>query len=274
MTMGLISLTTDFGTRDEYVGVMKAVIWGIAPRVRIVDLSHQVAPQDIQGAAFLLKAAYPYFEAGSVHLGVVDPGVGSGRRIVAMRFRGHFFILPDNGLGSLILDGQPPEDLVCLDNPEFFLPRVSGTFHGRDIFAPVAAHLASGTALGALGPALKPEALCPVNLPAPARSGEGTITGTIVQVDRFGNLTTNIDRRLLERAGAPWDDFPVETPDRIRIRIGTRVVAGLATCYADVPAGEPVALLGSRGLLEIAVNQGDAQRYFGVCRGDAVRLTW
>jgi S-adenosylmethionine hydrolase len=269
--MGLISLTTDFGTRDEYVGVMKAVIWGMAPRARIVDLSHEVAPQDRFGAAFVLKAAYPYFAAGSVHVVVVDPGVGSRRRIVAMCFRGQKFILPDNGLCNLILEGQPPDQLVCVERPELFLPRVSGTFHGRDIFAPVAAQLSSGTDLARLGRPLSADALQPADFPAPARSGDGYIAGAIVQVDRFGNLTANIDGRLLEAAQAPVEGRGVRG---VEIHIGAKVFTGLSTCYADVAVGHPVALLGSRGLLEIAVNQGHAGRYFGVSRGAAVRLQW
>jgi S-adenosylmethionine hydrolase len=247
---------------------MKAVIWGIAPQVRIVDLSHRVAPQEIHEAAFLLNAAYPYFAADSVHLVVVDPGVGSRRRIVAMRFEGQFFILPDNGLCGLILEGQPPERLVHLNRPEYHLPQVSGTFHGRDIFAPVAAHLAAGTDLGNLGTELPLDALAPVDLPSPARSGEDCIKGSIVQVDRFGNLTANIDRRLLKAARAPMAEGGVA------VHIGAKIVTGFSTCYADVPVGHPLALFGSRGLLEIAVNQGHAGRYFGASRGAPVRLKW
>jgi S-adenosylmethionine hydrolase len=266
--MGLISLTTDFGTRDEYVGVMKAVIWGIAAGAQIVDLNHRVAPQDIHGAAFLLKAAYPYFEAGSVHLIVVDPGVGSRRRIVAMRFEEHYFVLPDNGLCRLILEDKAPQRLVHLDRPEFFLPRVSTSFHGRDIFAPVAAHLVSGTKLDALGTTLSPEMLVPVDLPAAATRGRDYIVGRIVQVDRFGNLTTNIGLGLLEAA-----EVSLEGPD-VKIHLGHQTLAGLSTCYADAAEGQPVALIGSRGLLEIAVNQDHADRYFGAKRGDRVRLEW
>jgi S-adenosyl-L-methionine hydrolase (adenosine-forming) len=266
--VALVSLTTDFGSLDEYVGVMKAVIWGIAPGVAIVDISHQVAPQDRHQAAFLLKAAYPYFESGSVHVVVVDPGVGSRRRIVAMRFDGHYFIAPDNGLLSLILCGRAPQELIVVDRPAFFLPQVSQTFHGRDIFAPVAAHLALGRSLGALGTRLAAANLHHLAPPPAPRQGPGFIAGTIVQVDHFGNLTTNIDHRLLKEMKVSPEAID------IRIRIGDHIVTGLCACYADAPAGTPVALFGSRGLLEVAVNQGDARRFFGVARGAAVRLEW
>lgn len=266
--MSLISLLTDFGTRDEYVGVMKAVIWGIAPRSQIVDISHQVAPQDIHQAAFLLGAATPYFSTGSIHVIVVDPGVGSQRRIVAMRFKGHSYIAPDNGLLTLILNGQKPEILVEVNRPGFFLPGVSQTFHGRDIFAPVAAHLASGTIVPELGTPLAPDQLQHQRLPPAPVTHVGRIEGTIVQVDGFGNLTTNIGRRQFEEAGAPSDG------DRVSIRVGGKTISGLSACYADAPAGRPLALMGSRELLEIAVNLGNAQFYFGVERGQALVVDW
>jgi S-adenosylmethionine hydrolase len=266
--VSLISLLTDFGTRDEYVGVMKAVIWGIAPGSQIVDIGHQVEPQDIHQAAFLLGAAYPYFRAGSVHVIVVDPGVGGERCIVGMRFEGHFFIAPDNGLLALVLNGRRPEALVEVSRSEFFLPRVSRTFHGRDIFAPVAAHLASGTALEDLGPQLTLDQLHQLSHPPAPETGLGQIRGAIVQVDRFGNLTTNIGRRQLIEAQTPSDGACVV------IRVGGQTLKGLYARYADVPVGRPLALVGSRELLEIAVNQGNAQRHLGVARGDAVELVW
>jgi S-adenosylmethionine hydrolase len=261
-------LTTDFGIRDEYVGVMKAVILGISPGLAIVDISHQVAPQDRHQAAFLLKAAYPYFEGGSVHVVVVDPGVGSQRRIVAMHFEGHYFIAPDNGLFSLILAGHAPEKLVTVSRPAFFLPQVSRTFHGRDIFAPVAAHLALGKPLESLGAPLAVEKLHHLEPVPPPQKGPGFIAGTIVQVDHFGNLTTNISHRLLKNIGAT-----PETAD-LKIRIHDFTIAGLSTCYADTPVGTPLAIVGSRDLLEISLNQGDARRFFGAARGDTVRLEW
>jgi S-adenosylmethionine hydrolase len=185
-----------------------------------------------------------------------------------MRFEEHYFVLPDNGLCRLILGDKTPQRLVHLDRPEYFLPRVSASFHGRDIFAPVGAHLVSGTKLDALGTTLSPEMLAPVDLPAAARRGQNYIVGSIVQVDRFGNLTTNIDLGLLEGARVSLDR------PGVKIHIGHHTLAGLSTCYADAPRGQPVALIGSRGLLEIAVNQDHAGRYFGARRGDTVRLEW
>ena len=266
--MSLISLLTDFGTRDEYAGVMKAVIWGIAPRSQIVDISHQVGPQDIHQAAFLLEAAYPYFPAGSIHLAVVDPGVGSRRRIVAMGFKGQHFIAPDNGLLAAILKGGRPDTLVEVNQATFFLPGMSRTFHGRDIFAPVAAHLASGTAVDELGTQLAAEQLERLSLPPDPVIRLGEIRGAIVQVDHFGNLTTNIGQRQFEEACAPSDGT------RMMVQVGGRRIQGLCACYAEVAVGRPLALMGSRALLEIAVNQGSARRHFGASRGDEVRVVW
>jgi S-adenosyl-L-methionine hydrolase (adenosine-forming) len=266
--VALVSLTTDFGTRDEYVGVMKAVIWGIAPGLGIVDISHQVAPQDRHQAAFLLKSAYPYFAPGSVHVVVVDPGVGSRRRIVAMHFEGHYFIAPDNGIFSLLLTGRAPDELIAVDRHDWFLPQVSRTFHGRDIFAPVAAHLAAGKSLGALGTTLAMERLHHLPAPRPPQRGQGYVAGSVVQVDHFGNLTTNIDHGCIKEI-----ETAAEAAD-LKIHVADQVIRGLSTCYADAAVGAPLVLMGSRGLLEIAVNQGDARRYFKVARGDAVRLEW
>jgi S-adenosyl-L-methionine hydrolase (adenosine-forming) len=266
--VALVSLTTDFGLRDEYVGVMKAVIWGIAPGLGIVDISHQVAPQDREQAAFLLKNAYPYFRSGSVHVVVVDPGVGSQRRIVAMQFDGHHFIAPDNGILGVILAGRTPQKLVAVERDSWFLPQVSQTFHGRDIFAPVAARLASGKPLEDLGTALALETLQHLPEPRPLLRGPGYIAGSVVQVDHFGNLTTNIDQGLIKEVEAA-----PEVAD-LKICVVDQIIKGLCTCYADAPEGTLLALVGSRGLLEIAVNQGDARRYLGVGRGGTVRLEW
>jgi hypothetical protein len=227
-----------------------------------------VAPQDCHQAAFFLKAAYPYFESDSVHVVVVDPGVGSRRRVVAMRFESHYFIAPDNGLFSLILAGRSPQKLVAVDRSDFFLPQVSRTFHGRDIFAPVAAHLASGKPLEALGSPLGEETLHHLPLPRPPQRGPGFIDGTIIHVDHFGNLTTNIDLQELKAIEASGG------LDGLKIRIAAHSIAGLSTCYTDAAVGIPLALFGSRGLLEIAVNQGDARRFFKVNRGATVRLEW
>jgi S-adenosylmethionine hydrolase len=185
-----------------------------------------------------------------------------------MRFDDHYFIAPDNGLLSLILCGRAPQELVVVDQPAYFRPQVSRTFHGRDIFAPVAAHLALGTSLGNLGTRLAAAHLHHLAPPPAPRQGPGFIAGTIVQVDHFGNLTTNIEHRSLKEM--------MVSPDAadVRICIGDHILTGLSACYADTPAGTPVALFGSRGLLEVAVNQGDAGRFFGVARGASVRLEW
>ena len=185
----LITLLTDFGTRDAYVGSLKGVILSLNPEVRLVDLSHEVDPQDIRAGAFMLAEAAAYFPPGTIHLAVVDPGVGSRRRALAARCRGHYWVGPDNGLFHLIFNRAPDLAMVSLENPAYFRPRVSATFHGRDIFAPVAAHLSLGVDLDDFGPRVTD----PVSLAFPEPEfGPETIQGEIISVDRFGNLISNI----------------------------------------------------------------------------------
>ena len=193
----LVTLTTDFGLRDAYVAAMKGVILSICPEARLVDVSHEVAPQDVMEAAFVLRQAVPYFPPEAVHLVVVDPGVGTARRPVALRHGGHRFVGPDNGLFALLLDGAAPETLVGLDRPAFWRTEApSTTFHGRDVFAPVAAHLAAGRRLAEVGtPAAALESL---HWALPIADAQG-LRGWVVHVDHFGNGITNIPRDLFER---------------------------------------------------------------------------
>jgi S-adenosyl-L-methionine hydrolase (adenosine-forming) len=239
-TRPLITLLTDFGTRDAYVGSLKGVILSLNPEVRLVDLSHEVDPQDIRAGAFLLAEAAPCFPPGTIHLAVVDPGVGSRRRALAARCRGHYWVGPDNGLFHLIFNRAPDLALVSLENPEYFRSQVSGTFHGRDIFAPVAGHLSLGVDLDAFGPRVTG----PVSLGFPEPEFEPEeIKGEIISVDRFGNLISNIPAgvaasRLGERG---W-----------RLQAGSLSLTGPARTYADAAPGEFLALPGSHGFIEIA----------------------
>ena len=248
MPSGLITLLSDFGTRDEYVACLKGVILGLNPGARLVDLSHEVPPQDIQSGAFILAAAAPYFPAGTIHLAVVDPGVGAGRRALAARGRGQFWVGPDNGLFHLILAGRGDFELVSLENPAYFLPQVSATFHGRDIFAPVAAHLSLGVALAQLGPALTD----PVRLPWPEPAVTAlALRGEIIRVDRFGNLVSNVTAGVFQ-AWRQGRDF--------HLKVGplTLTLTHLRPTYGEAAAGEMLALIGSHGYLEIACAGGSA----------------
>jgi S-adenosylmethionine hydrolase len=243
---GLITLLSDFGARDGYAACLKGVILGLNPRARLVDLSHEVPPQDIQAGAFILAAAAPYFPAGTIHLAVVDPGVGTGRRALAARTRGQCFVGPDNGLFHLMFAGRTDLEIVSLENPAYFLPQVSATFHGRDLFAPVAAHLSLGVALARLGPAVTD----PVRLPWPEPAvTSAVLRGEIIYADRFGNLVTNVP------AGA----FQAWCQGRaFQLQVGPLTLTRLRRTYGEAAAGEMLALIGSHGYLEIACAGGSA----------------
>jgi len=254
----VIALLTDFGLHDHYVGAMKGVVLGICPDATLVDITHDIPPQDVTAGAIELAAAYRYFPAGTVFLCVVDPGVGSTRRPIAASAGGYLFVAPDNGLLSLAIDNTAA--IVELNNAAYHLPQVSKTFEGRDRFAPAAAWLARGTALTELGPAL--EAMARLTFPTP-RVLPRAIDGEVVRVDRFGNLITNIDARALATIGPP---------SSIDVRIGTDVPLPVVGTYADVEAGGLCALVGSSGHLEVACRGGSAADRLAVGRGAAVHL--
>jgi len=258
-----ITLLTDFGLEDEYVGVMKGVIVGLAPEVPIIDLCHQVPAQDIRRAGRLLAASYRYFPAGCLHVAVVDPGVGGSRRILCAAVEGHLFLAPDNGLLTEVLDSATTAFAHQVTDSSYFLARVSNTFHGRDIFAPVAGHLAKGLPLQQLGPAVDVATVTRLDLPRARKSGN-RIEGQVIAVDRFGNLTTNITSNLL----APW----LASPERMQITTGQLTIAGLASSYQMVEEGRPLALISSRDCLEIAVRNGNAARTLGLAEGSVVTV--
>lgn len=253
----VIALTTDFGTRDGYVAAMKGVILGIAPGISLVDVSHEVAPQDVAGAAFLLAGVYRFFPRDTVHLVVVDPGVGTARRGLAARSGGHLFVAPDNGVLTPVYDAPEGAEIVALTNSDYWLAEVSRTFHGRDVFAPVAAHLAREVPLASLGPPVRDPVR--LQLPTPPVPGRA-VEGTVVWVDHFGNLVTNIPASVLALG------------QTYRVAVGHLTVTGLFTTYGDVRAGQPLALVGSHGYIEVAVREGSAAEMAGVGRGATVRL--
>jgi S-adenosylmethionine hydrolase len=264
--MAIISLITDFGVQDEYAGLMKAVILGIDPAAVIVDVSHAVRPGDIAQAAFMLESTFGHFPPGSIHLVVVDPGVGTPRALLCLEAHAHRFLAPDNGVLSLVMGPPAAMSLRRLDNPAWQRTPVSTTFHGRDIIAPAAAHLSRGADIRELGPELDPDAVTMLTGLRARPSADGRITGRVVHIDRFGNLITNVHAAAIRKAEA------VSPGRSLAVWIGGQVIAGLSRTYADGDPGRPLALIGSRGYLEIAVNGGNAQQVFGIRPGDAVTL--
>ncbi|MFN3598066.1 MAG: S-adenosyl-l-methionine hydroxide adenosyltransferase family protein [Rubricoccaceae bacterium] len=259
----LVTLTTDFGLRDGYVAAMKGAMLRVEPALRLMDVSHMIAAQDVMEGAFVLRQVVPYTPPGTVHLAVVDPGVGSARQGIAARFGDQFFVGPDNGLLALLLDGGAPDEAVVLDRPAFWRTSApSATFHGRDVFGPVAAHLARGARLDALGaPAEPAERLL---WPLPRADWQG-IEGWVAHVDGYGNCITNIPRALVER---------YRGGRRVKGFVGSTIVRDVHRTYSDVPAGEPVMLYGSGDVLEVSVNEGNAARLLSVRRGNPVTLVF
>lgn len=265
--MPVISLLTDFGLSDPYAGIMKGVIASICPQAIVIDITHKIAPQDVHGAAYALAEAYPYFPEGTIHVAVVDPGVGSGRRIVAVKAGAGVFIAPDNGLLSLVIEDQAVSSAFQVENPRIFIHPVSRTFHGRDIFAPAAAWLACGMDMDRLGTPLDTGALVRLNLgPPPKVDEKGRLCGSVMAVDRFGNLITNIRRADMEDAFGNW----VAAEQDICVLAGRRIIRGFSDYYSSVPQGALLAILGSSGRLEISVNAGDAGKQLNLGRKDRV----
>jgi S-adenosylmethionine hydrolase len=261
MARPTIAFLTDFGTRDHYVGAMKGAALSVCPDATVVDITHDIPPQDVFTGALELAAACPYFPTGTIFVAVVDPGVGSTRRAIAAEAGGFRFVAPDNGLLSVALRDLKATDVVELANPRYARPHVSRTFEGRDRFAPAAGWLATGVALSDLGPRVHD----PVQLrvPGAAVSPHG-LWGEVLLVDRFGNLVTSIDRDSFDRfaGGAP-----------VQIAAGPHRLAGVVETYADAPHGATCALFGSSGRLEIAVNGGSAAERLGLSRGAPVVVT-
>ncbi len=258
--MPFISLLTDFGLQDPYVGIMKGVIHTLSPQAQLIDLSHGIPPQDVAVARFALMTAYPYLPLGTIHLAVVDPGVGSNRRAVAIQTQEGYLVGPDNGLFSGVLAQSQALAAVQLTNPSYWRsPQPSHTFHGRDIFAPVAAHLANGIPLAELGDPLDVAELVRLDWPQPQEEADGW-RGVIQAIDHFGNGISNLPGQWVE--GRSWSASVKGIPIR-----------SVAT-FAEGEVGEVLALVGSSGWLEIAQNQGNASRTLGLNVGDEIKVEW
>jgi hypothetical protein len=275
----IVTLLTDFGENDSYVGAMKGVLLSIVPDARLVDISHQVGPQGVQQAAGILSAIYKYYPPHTVHLIVVDPGVGTTRRAIALQTNRGRFVAPDNGVLTHIFRKAESWQAVALENPDYWLPDPSQTFHGRDIFSPVAAHLAAGVSLSDLGPAV--DDLVTIQIPPLARV-PGGVKGEVVRIDHFGNVLTNIqsltwvDESTLEFK--PSDErLSLSEPIRFaastaRVTFSWRTLDGLRRAYGEASIGDTLALVGSSGELEISVNQGNAADKLAIQVGDPVTL--
>lgn len=274
--MPIVTLTTDFGTADGYVGAMKGVILSIGPDVRLVDITHDLPPHDVRRGAFVLLSVIPYFPPDTVHLAVVDPGVGTERRAIAVATAHGFLVGPDNGLFTYVLAEAGEWTAVELAGGRYALPQVSSTFHGRDLFAPAAAHLATGLPLERLGPHVSD----PMFLPLPRlQAAEGAIEGEVLYVDRFGNVVTSIGRlrwegRMLGLEPAFGADVPLLriAASKAEVSVGGAVLRGIRRAYGEVAPGEPVAVVGSVGFLEVAVREGNAARRLQVAPGEPVTV--
>ena len=255
----VIVLMTDFGLSDTYVGQMKGVIHSITPEAQIIDLTHAVTPQSIAQGTFLLGKSTPYFPEGTIFVAVVDPGVGTSRKAIAVETARHTFLAPDNGLLTSIFQAGEVKRCVTITSERYMLPSRSSTFHGRDVFSPVAAHLASGVALMELGAAIDLAECTSIPLPGcQSRDNGASWEGTIICTDHFGNLITSLDSEVLERSnqwmvGAGEHELPV---------FGT---------YGDVTDQQPLAYTGSSGMIEIAIRNGNAAKSLGLQDGDSVR---
>jgi hypothetical protein len=268
----IITLTTDFGTEDAYVPAMKGAMLSIAPDARLVDVTHAVAPQDVMESAFVLQAAQPYFPTGTVHLVVVDPGVGTERRAVALRHDDHWFVGPDNGLFPLVFDGATPDAAVELDHPDAWRTETpSTTFHGRDIFAPAAAHLAAGRSLDDIGTPI--DTLEHLQWARPIVEPE-TVRGRIVHVDHFGNCITNIRRSTLAEALDLDGEVTADSFPSIKGYVGSTILEQIRATYGAVPEGEPLLLFGSTDFLEVGVNGGNAAELLDIRKGDSVEVVF
>lgn len=256
--MSIITLTTDFGLADSYVAVMKGVILGIAPQARIIDITHQIAPQNVRQAATVLQAAVPYFPPNTIHVAVVDPGVGSARRPIAVRTPQAIFIGPDNGLFSTVLAEAHTESVTILhlDQTAYWLPTVSRTFHGREIFAPVAAHLAAGAPFESLGTPIDDPVMIAIS--RPSKLDDGTVFGQVVHVDGFGNLISDIPEAWL--AGRRW-----------ALSCAGQEILGPSQSYASAQPGELLWLISSSGTLEIAMCDGSAAALLRARLGEIIQ---
>jgi hypothetical protein len=260
MKRPLITLLTDFGEQDHYVAAMKGVILGICPDANIVDITHQIPPFQIAAGAYTLAQAAPAFPSGTIHVAVVDPGVGSARRAIAARAAGHIYAGPDNGLLAMALDAARRPGAFEITNEKLFRHPVSKTFHGRDIFAPVAAHLAGGLALSRVGPRLTDWQNAAFL--KPQQSGPREWAGRVLSIDHFGNLVTNFS----------WEEFGDLARRNFHIKIGSTSIRTFASTYREIPRGTPFVIRGSSNYLEISLNQGAVSKLTGSGLDEGIAL--
>ena len=260
MTRPIITLTTDFGLSDHFVGVMKGVILGIEPAAQVIDISHGVQPFQIADGAFTIAQAYGYFPKKTIHVVVVDPGVGSARRPLLAEIAGQYFIAPDNGVLSMVFAREKPK-VRHITTERYFLHPVSRTFHGRDVFSPVAAHLAAGVRPAQFGQRI--DDYLRATFGTPAQTGPHAWTGTILKADHFGNLVTNFH----------IDQFPSVRTRAFALKAGLQVIARLALTFSECAPGQLFAIVGSSGFLEVAVSEGSAAVTSGCGAGSPVELT-
>lgn len=257
----MITLLTDFGLEDEYVALVKGVILTIHPSATLIDVTHEIPLGDVRRAGWLLRWSWSYFPKGTVHLVVVDPGVGSNRRILCFEHEGHLFLAPDNGIFTPLLSDVPQPTLYAVTQRRYALKKISHTFHGRDIFAPAAAYLSKGLAPQRLGPRV--DTYKRFELPQPLPTRKGSLVGEIITFDGYGSAITNLgSERLasLARRGP------------LTIRVKGRKLRGIQRSYASVPKGSPCAVIGSRGLLEISIHMGCASSSWHLQVGDPVEV--
>lgn len=260
MTRPIITLTTDFGLSDHFVGVMKGVILGIQPAAEVIDISHGVQPYQITDGAFTIAQAYRYFPAKTIHVVVIDPGVGSARRPLLAEMAGQYFVAPDNGVLSMIFAREQPK-VRHITNERYFLHPVSRTFHGRDVFSPVAAHLAAGVKSADFGKRI--EDYIRASFDKPAQTGQHIWTGIILKADHFGNLVTNFH----------IDQFPGLRTHAFSLKVGLQSINRLALTFSECAPGELCSIVGSSGYLEVAAGQGSAAEALGSGAGSPVELT-
>jgi S-adenosylmethionine hydrolase len=261
----IVALLSDFGTQDHYVGAMKGAVLSVCPDAQIVDVVHDLAPHDVEAGSYVLAASVEAFPTGTVFLAVVDPGVGTSRRALAVQTEAHRFVAPDNGLLTHILADHHTARVHAITNAGLFRFHVSPTFHGRDVFGPVAGHLARGMPIEEVGPMAEDPQRLP--LPEVRLRGHHEWEGEVVHVDRFGNLTTNVSDRALSEMLSNFGGDPTEV-----VVVVEGAVLPLVRTYGDVSEGEPCALVGSSRRLEIAIHGGNAARILGAARGAAVRI--
>ncbi|NWG11803.1 S-adenosyl-l-methionine hydroxide adenosyltransferase family protein [Candidatus Bathyarchaeota archaeon] len=261
MARSIITLTTDFGLRDPYVAEMKAVILGISPKATIVDISHEIEKFNIRMGTFILASASPYFPEGTIHVAVVDPSVGTRRRPILLQTKHAFYVGPDNGVLVLAAENQDICHIYKITNQKFMLPKISGTFHGRDIFAPTAAHLANGIAPEEFGPEIRK-----ISTPDFAKvvRKENLLVGEVMHIDNFGNIITNFSEKDLQK---------MKTKHEINVKLkNTRLKLRLCKAYAEVEPRQPIAVIGSHNFFEISLNQRSAADFFKIESGNKVTV--